>query len=291
MYARKSLEMTSPTSPHSSHKMPRKTDRSRPLRTYSKRAIPNDSAEPPLKRRRTDEAARDPGKHRPIETPSHDSPQNKCSEPLLPPSHVPHHHHPKRGTILSYFKVVSPSSNSNNMSSSSMEPSSCSGGTERTPTPPSSPPPRATNIKPKKRRRLTTKIVPPRELDTAEDEETCGQGRPPTKEEPLSGALIPTSTNTLNKVAAAAAQSQPERQQQSESRKRRKKTSIKGVSTVQTTLSLSMSDQGFAECSECGMLYNPYHEKDAKFHARRHAAILKTRANEKTKSKKGGGAS
>lgn len=45
-----------------------------------------------------------------------------------------------------------------------------------------------------------------------------------------------------------------------------------------------MSDQGFTECKECGMLYNPYHEKDAKLHARRHAAMLKVKAKKSSET-------
>lgn len=46
---------------------------------------------------------------------------------------------------------------------------------------------------------------------------------------------------------------------------------------VQQTLSLSMSETGFTECRECSMLYNPLHEKDRRYHARQHAAIMKAR--------------
>lgn len=50
---------------------------------------------------------------------------------------------------------------------------------------------------------------------------------------------------------------------------------------IQQTLSLSMSEKGFTECADCSMLYNPLHEKDRRFHARQHAAIMKARSQQK----------
>lgn len=60
-------------------------------------------------------------------------------------------------------------------------------------------------------------------------------------------------------------------------RRSRKKTSAKAKTTVQTTLSLTR-ETGFKECKDCNIVYNPLHEKDAKFHARRHAAVLRKRS-------------
>lgn len=249
--------------------------RRRPLRTYSKRATSSDSAEPPRKRQRTDEAAHDV---RPMKSSRRSFQENGGSQPSLPPpSHAPTN--PKRGTIMNYFKVVSPSSN--NLSSST-EPSSC--GAEPISTPPSSPPPKA-DIRPKKRRRLTTKVIP-QDIETDEPAENKDPDNPssegdrpvpiPSDKEAAAGILTGTSASTLNKATAPS-------QQRSEAGKRGK--SHKGPSvksaTVQTTLSLSMSDQGFTECKECNMLYNPYHVKDAKIHAKRHAAILKTKSKSK----------
>ncbi|RYP39287.1 hypothetical protein DL767_002296 [Monosporascus sp. MG133] len=173
---------------------------------------------------------------------------------------------------MSYFKVVSPSSN--HMSSSS-EPPSC--GVEPTSTPPSSPPSK-TDSRPKKRRRLATKVVS-RDLDVTDDEEeeTIESPAPDTDQSTTTrreglGILTDKSKDALNKAAT-----QPGQRLEAGKRGKRKGPDSKSV-TVQTTLSLSMSDKGFAECKECNMLYNPYHEKDAKFHARRHAAMLKSKA-------------
>lgn len=243
-------------------------DSRRPLRTYSKRAPPSDTGEPPLKRRRAEEVVRD---SRPVESPRPSPQQASHSQPSLPPPHAPRH---SKGTILSYFKVVSPSSSSN--LSSSVEPSSC--GIEPTSTPPSSPPPKAES-KPRKRRKLTTRAVS-RDLNTDETEGTEDPSSPAPEDDRVnqtsreaSRVLEGTSASTLNQTATQLPQ-----QLEPGKRGKAKSRSPKSKSSVQTTLSLSMSDQGFTECKDCHMLYNPYHEKDAKLHARRHAAMLKTKS-------------
>ncbi|RYP78167.1 hypothetical protein DL769_003248 [Monosporascus sp. CRB-8-3] len=261
------LEMSSGSLVEPSHKTPRKPDRTRPLKTYSKKATSSGSTEPPLKRRRTEEVAQTT-RPKGCESPSLQQ-DNRC-QPLLLPPHASRH--PKKGTIMSYFKVVSPSSNH---VTSSCEPSSC--GVEPTSTPPS-PPPLKTDSRPKKRRRLTTKIVA-KDLDATVDaeEENIESPAPETDQSTTtrredSGILADKSKDALNKAS-----SQPEQRLEAGKRGKSKGPSSKSV-TVQTTLSLSMSDKGFAECKECNMLYNPYHEKDAKFHARRHAAMLKSKS-------------
>ncbi|RYP68048.1 hypothetical protein DL771_006889 [Monosporascus sp. 5C6A] len=261
------LEMSSGSQVQTGHKTPRRPDRTRPLKTYSKKPTSNGSMEPPLKRRRTDEVGQ-ATRPRGGESPSLQ--QENRSQPSLPPSHASLH--PKRGTIMSYFKVVSPSSNH---VTSSCEPSSC--GVEPTSSPPSSPPLK-TDSRPKKRRRLTTKVVP-KGLDATGDaeEKTIESPAPETDKSTTtrrenSRVLADASKDALNKTAI-----QLEQRLEAGKRVKGKGPSSKSV-IVQTTLSLSMSDKGFAECKECNMLYNPYHEKDAKFHARRHAAMLKSKS-------------
>ena len=141
--------------------------------------------------------------------------------------------------------------------------------------------------------------IDPRDLDDAGEpnaadspttSDTDGPTQPPSKEAANLGALKDTSTNALNQAAAAQSD------RRSEAGKRGKKSANANTkpkpkpkpaaATVQTTLSLSLSDSGFAECKDCNMLYNPYHEKDAKLHARRHAAMIK--AKEKEKRRAGG---
>ncbi|RYP12239.1 hypothetical protein DL765_007424 [Monosporascus sp. GIB2] len=258
--------MSSGSQVETGHKTPRKPDRTRPLKTYSKKATSSGSTELPAKRRHTGEVA-ETTRTKERESPSLQ--QDNRSQPSLPPPHASRD--PKRGTIMSYFKVVSPSSN--HMSSYS-EPSSC--GVEPASTPPSSPPLK-TDSGPKKRRRLTTKVVS-KDLDVTGDaeEETVGRpdpetDQPTTTQRENSGILADTSKDALNKAAA-----QQEQRLEAGKRGRGKGPNSKPV-VVQTTLSLSMSDKGFVECKACNMLYNPYHEKDAKFHARRHAAMLKSK--------------
>ncbi|RYO94553.1 hypothetical protein DL764_007817 [Monosporascus ibericus] len=259
--------MSSGSQGETGHKTQKKPDRTRPLKTYSKKATSSGSMEPPLKRQRTEEVAQDT---RPKGSESPSLHQEKRSQPSLPPSHPSRH--PKKGTIMSYFKVVSPSSN--HMLTSS-EPASC--GVGPTSTPPSSPPPK-TDSRPKERRRLATKVVS-RDLDATDDEEEETIDSPaPERDQSTtarredSGILADKSNDALNKATT-----HPGQRLEAGKRGKRKGPSSKSA-TVQTTLSLSMSDKGFAECKECNMLYNPYHEKDAKFHARRHAAMLKAKS-------------
>ncbi|RYP89671.1 hypothetical protein DL770_004202 [Monosporascus sp. CRB-9-2] len=259
--------MSSGSQGETGHKTQRKPDRTRPLKTYSKKAMSSGSMEPPLKRRRTEEVAQDT---HPKWSDSPSLHQENRSQPSLPPSHASRH--PKRGTIMSYFKVVSPSSN--HMSSSS-EPPSC--GVEPTSTPPLSSPPK-TDSRPKKRRRLATKVAS-RDLDATDDEEEETIESPAQENDQSTTArredlriLADKSKGALNKAAT-----QPGQRLEAGKRGKSKGPNSKSV-TVQTTLSLSMSDKGFTECKECNMLYNPYHEKDAKFHARRHAAMLKSKS-------------
>ncbi|RYO80742.1 hypothetical protein DL766_008051 [Monosporascus sp. MC13-8B] len=259
--------MSSGSQVETGHKTPRKPDRTRPLKTYSKKATSIGSTEPPPKRRHSGEVTQTP---RPKKSESPSLQQDNRSQPSLPPPHASRD--PKRGTIMSYFKVVSPSSN--HMSSYS-EPSSC--GVEPASTPPS-PPPLKTDSRHKKRRRLTTKVVS-KDLDATGDaeEETTGRLDPETGQSTTtrggnSGVLADTSKGALNKAAT-----QQEQRLEAGKRGRGKGPNSKPV-IVQTTLSLSMSDKGFAECKACNMIYNPYHEKDAKFHARRHAVMLKSKS-------------
>ena len=261
----------------------------RPLKTYSKRSTPSAPAEPLIKRRRIDGPTRD-ARQTELPLPRSSQQDTSSGQPSLPPPSQTTRN-PKKGTILGYFKVVSPSSDSKLHST---EPSSC--GADPPSTPPSSPPPRA-GSKAKKRRRLRTRVIPPN-LDLDRSEEDNGTDTPdpntdeitqPLKEPPSPGILGDASWNDLNKTTA---QSDP----RSEAGKRGKRGMSAGAgpkskptATVQTTLSLSLSDTGFTECRDCNMLYNPYHEKDAKLHARRHAAFLKAKETARTRAQGQGG--
>ncbi|KAI0149102.1 hypothetical protein BJ166DRAFT_56854 [Pestalotiopsis sp. NC0098] len=239
-----------------------------PLRTYSKRSTPSTTS-PPVKRRRTESsdvdihtiAGRFAQKPDTASRPKDDvQPQASVPKPAQ---------QPKKGTILSYFKVRSPSSGTSS--------SSCAQSSEALPppsTPPSSSPLEPSEDSRKRRRRLTTK--PPlrnsetpsssQEPDEADRSETDQQTRVQTDTE---SALQDLSDNMLNQDP----QTEPEKFKLH--KRGTKKGSRPKQATVQTTLSLSLTEKQFVECNECNMLYNPYHEKDLKMHKRRHAAALK----------------
>ncbi|KAK6076556.1 hypothetical protein SCUP515_05385 [Seiridium cupressi] len=240
-----------------------------PLRTYGKRSISSESADPPAKKRRIGAPEVD------IHSIAGRFTQKVGAQPAdipLPQSLPPlPTQQPNRGTILSYFKVRSPSSGTTTPCAQSSEPLAPSS------TPPSSPP--ASETARKKRRRLTTK--PPLRTNMAEGDEadetnvdnTQGPDESPPKRSQQDGPVLQiASTNTLNqKHRMEIYKSDAEKQGGAKKQKPNKKA------TVQTTLSLSLTEKQFVECTECNMLYNPYHEKDAKMHKKRHATVLKSK--------------
>ncbi|KAI1773145.1 hypothetical protein F4818DRAFT_118970 [Hypoxylon cercidicola] len=235
----------------------------RPMRTYSKRAASADTPEYVSKKRRIDDTSL-------TEAPKEVASELAREHSTRPPSpSLPPPQPARKGTIMSYFKIIPPVSSSTLPSS---EPSS--EHTERTDTPPSSPP---ALDKQKKRRRLTTRVI---SRSTSEDLDAEDSGmeesendewyRVDNKSPPIGqrGALSNTSPDTLNQAAS--------RKQRQDAGKhgRGSKSAI-----VQTTLSLSNQEKGFAECKDCNMLYNPLHKQDAKCHARRHSAMLKAKSS------------
>ncbi|KAI1849606.1 hypothetical protein JX266_004555 [Neoarthrinium moseri] len=246
-----------------------------PLRTYSKRDNMAACAEPPTKKRRTDTApvrmdASNPAAERAIETES--SPQPLTRVPIQaqmpPPTALPSAPVPKKGTILSYFKVRSPSSATSSspcaMSSGPVIPSS---------TPPSSPP--VVEASRKKPRRLTTKPLHRSESPEQKKHEVArDKSNEPQQEELNAGSMVlqPTNSTSLNRKRGREVG-------KSEAEKHGGARRLKSKHTTQTTLSLSLTEKQFEECAECNMLYNPYHEKDVKMHARRHAALKSKQTN------------
>ncbi|KAI1631897.1 hypothetical protein F4809DRAFT_130503 [Biscogniauxia mediterranea] len=234
----------------------------RPLRTYSKRTAPTDSAEPVTKRQRINEAH---VSHQTSKSSNKSNVDIAASEPTLPavPSAVP----PRKGIITAYFKKIDPPT-----SSSTLPSEASSDIAEATTTPPSSPP--TLQSRRRKARRLTTRAV---SCDNAEHEDEdkntkeskAEQQVAATKDGRLSredkDVLSSLSAPTLNRMETIT-------RKRSEAGKRGKAT------TVQTTLSLSLTDTGFVECKDCNMLYNPIHEKDAKDHARVHAALRRAKS-------------
>ncbi|KAI0148646.1 hypothetical protein GGR57DRAFT_475066 [Xylariaceae sp. FL1272] len=246
--------------------------RRRPLRTYSKRTSSTETHEPPLKRRRINDDDSTPILQTPVVPATTTSLEPVNALQTQPPTSIESLPPPaKRGTIMAYFKKIAPESDSTIPSSelsSELE--------QPTTTPPSSPPIIITTGR-KRIRRLRTRISKQHKHDDESnhdkgtDEESDDELVPLTLSKTPNGshntALSSSSPNARNATNIA-----PEAAKRSKILRERKQAS------VQTTLSLSLTDKGYAECKECDMLYNPLHESDAKHHARRHAALLKLKA-------------
>ncbi|KAH9904312.1 hypothetical protein F4778DRAFT_58890 [Xylariomycetidae sp. FL2044] len=235
--------------------------RKRPLRTYSKRTVSGETAEPASKRQRTEKTT-----HKSL-------PQNTLAESsvdtITPPTSSPTPSRPASGpkrTITSYFKVVPSPTRS--------EPTSkC---VALVSTPPSSP--SAAESKQRKPRRLKTRVS---SRDTEDGDEEAGDMKAPGGRKVQStaageGILTDSKPTTANRGKATSRNSSRPGQRGRDGDQDNK------TANVQTTLTLSLSEKGFTECKECNMLFNPFHENDAKYHARRHAALRKA------KSSKGG---
>ncbi|OTB10495.1 hypothetical protein K445DRAFT_252470 [Daldinia sp. EC12] len=244
-----------------------KPQRTRVLRTYGKRASSSDSAQSASKKRcidKTDTAILS----------NNDTPAESPCDASIPPSPtLPPAQPIRKGTIMNYFKVVPSSS-----SCASHSPAPSSGPVDPTSTPPSSPP--ASSLQSKTRRRLTTRIVSratsveSKAEDMEEEDEKAKVNEVDTvsmSPNNSSQAFSEISSATLNLPVI-----KPKRQADNKRERNIKKPSK--PTTIQTTLSLSIDDKGFTECKECDMLYNPLHKQDAKYHARRHAAILKAKS-------------
>ncbi|CAK7226999.1 hypothetical protein SEUCBS140593_006431 [Sporothrix eucalyptigena] len=150
--------------------------------------------------------------------------------------------------------------------------------------PPASPLWKTSEQRPRQKRRLT--IRPDGQLATTTTENSAAQS-PKEEEEGQEGEAkdAPAATSRSNFTGMMVASSSRMRLQLGLSKtgsatattgKKRKK--MAGPATVQTTLSLAISGGDSAsvkECKECNILYNPLHEKDAKFHARYHASVCR----------------
>ncbi|KAI0475414.1 hypothetical protein GGR56DRAFT_512248 [Xylariaceae sp. FL0804] len=255
----------------------------RPLRTYGTRTASADSTEPRTKRRRILDASHTGA------TVAEDSLAPECraviapgategpsASPALPPQPS------QRGRITAYFKKIAPSTSS----STAVPSDSPSAAGERASTPPSSPPPLSTRRR--KARRLTTRVASrdaEKDADGEPDEGSSKENEYPAiatkrsasrdnEEDPLLSSKTRTSTSTRTRTHLVdLSQEQAETRSQDQGRQ-----STRRPATVQTTLSLSVNDSGYTECKDCGMLYNPFHSKDVKYHARRHAALRRAKS-------------
>lgn len=236
--------------------------RKKTIRTYGKRGqAERDDKQPtpPSKRRR--ESERHPAKNDDADTPE------------LPTIVVTAA--PKPASILQYFKPVPPSS-------ASATPVPSSDAREPPSTPPSSPPVPVRNAR--ERRRLVTKpivesksIGPALEsaLDTIRE---SGQGDNSDQSKVLPARdqgqkiLAESDASSLNKACTEVGDTPAKAG--NKARQRRQKSQ---ASKRQTVLSLTLGG-GFTHCAQCDMAYNAWDEKDAKYHARRHASMLRRKA-------------
>lgn len=237
------------------------------MRTYSQRDSSTISDEPTNKKRRV--SANDVDIHiiagRFVQKQeAHDAVDQ--GQPQLPP---PKSAQPlKKGSILSYFKVRSPSVETKSTCIQLSEPILPSS------TPPSSPP----SLGPprKKTRRLTTKPSLEHDFEESQKHET------PNDEDHADDGVSELSSRQSRLLKGdKPKRSNTERTRKldnldDEKRAGTKKAKVKPA-IVQTTLSLSLTETQFTECTECNMLYNPYHANDAKMHKKRHTAILRSK--------------
>ncbi|CZR41558.1 uncharacterized protein FPRO_11147 [Fusarium proliferatum ET1] len=235
--------------------------RVKPLRTYGKRSIRDDSPkEPNTKKRRVSTevtvpepvskgADRAPLKNVTEEAKS--TPESSTNKPTAEPV--------KKGSILNFFKPVPPSSTATS-SPKSDEPQPES-------TPPSSPPqpPRIESRKKPRLLRFRGASTPLLDDDNT-GEET--QGEDTEAEDSGTKSARPT-----------ARESSLTREQSTNDSKPGKRGKMK-TPTVQTTLNLS-SQAAFSECKVCNTVWNPLYPDDVKFHTKQHAAVFRAKKKEK----------
>jgi hypothetical protein len=235
-------------------------------------------------------------------TKTRSSPTNTEAALQLPP--LPKTQPAKPGTILSFFKPVSASFSSSSaiISDASLSKTSSDCITveleeeNAAETPPSSSPPQVS--KARKRRRLTTRPEVGRfsvgmgeshdDNHELEEEAARDQEYEQNDEDSTSSTVCSPTRSTSNvkgnnepspirAIFNAAGSMMTSRKTLIEGgldgQKRRQRRKQDKKELVQTTLSLSINrDSGYVVCKDCGLLYNPVHEKDRKEHAREHAA-------------------
>ncbi|CAK7269035.1 hypothetical protein SEPCBS119000_003363 [Sporothrix epigloea] len=145
-----------------------------------------------------------------------------------------------------------------------------------------------TERRPRPKRRLIIRPDVDSSTPTASTALTMGAGQGLAGEEPIRAENAGKNGDSALMTTRASMPTTTSSQMHGESRlsnpssmavpatKKRKKTS--GTPPVQTTLSLAIAGGDCAsvkECKECNILYNPLHEKDAKFHARYHASVCR----------------
>jgi hypothetical protein len=172
----------------------------------------------------------------------------------------------KKGSILNYFKPVVSSP------STMISLEGTSESTSTTPTPPSSPPQTFTR---RKRRRLRIRalgLAPDDRLDASTDDETPGTTEDETgiESEDATEAGRQRKRNRNNNEPGS---DEPTSLARDLAKQRGKR---KATPMVQTTLNIS-AQAPISECKVCDTVWNPVIPKDARYHSRRHAAVLRAR--------------
>ncbi|KAM0076594.1 hypothetical protein ACKRZS_010740 [Fusarium odoratissimum] len=236
--------------------------RVKPLRTYGKRSIRDDSPkEPNTKKRRVltevtaSESASKGTDTAPLEKVTEEAKNTPESTTTSKPTTEP----VKKGSILNFFKLVPPSSTV----ASSPKSDESQPGT----TPPSSPP-----QPPKIELRKKPRLLRFRGTSTPllDDENTGDDTQGEDTEAEDSGTKSARSTVRENSL---------QRESSTSNIKPGKRGKAK-TPTVQTTLNLS-SQAAFSECKVCNTVWNPLYPDDVKFHTKQHAAVLRAKKKEK----------
>ncbi|KAF5646681.1 vacuolar er assembly vma12 [Fusarium tjaetaba] len=221
--------------------------RVKPLRTYGKRSIRDDSPkEPNTKKRRvsTESTAPEPASKGTDKAPLKEVTEEAKNIPESTTTNKPTTEPVKKGSILNFFKPVPPSSTvTSSPKSDDPQPES---------TPPSSPP-QPPKIEPRKKPRLlrfrgtSTPLLD--EGNTGDD----SQGED-TKAE-----------DAGTKSARPAAQ----------------ESSLNRDASTNDTKPGKKGKAAFSECKVCNTVWNPLYPDDVKFHAKQHAAVLRAKRKEK----------
>ncbi|KAF5567977.1 vacuolar er assembly vma12 [Fusarium napiforme] len=236
--------------------------RVKPLRTYGKRSIRDDSPkEPNTKKRRVsiEVTASELASKGTDTAPLKDVTEKAKNTPESTTTNKPTTEPVKKGSILNFFKPVPPSSTvTSSPKSDEPQPES---------TPPSSPP-QPPKIEPRKKPRLlrfrgtSTPLLDDENTgDDTQGEDTEAEDSGPKTTRPAAGE------SSLN------------REPNTNDSKSGKRGKVK-TPTVQTTLNLS-TQAAFSECKVCNTVWNPLYPDDVKFHTKQHAAVLRAKRKEK----------
>ncbi|KAK2928945.1 ATPase, vacuolar ER assembly factor, Vma12 [Fusarium oxysporum f. sp. vasinfectum] len=236
--------------------------RVKPLRTYGKRSIRDDSPkEPNTKKRRvsTEITASEPASKGTVTAPLKKVTEEAKNTPESTTTNTPTTEPVKKGSILNFFKPVPPSSTVTS-SPKSDEP-------QPETTPPSSPP-QPPKIELRKKPRLlrfrgtSTPLL---------DDENTGddtQGEDTEAEDSGTKSARPTAGENSLQRESSTSDIKPGKRGKAK------------TPTVQTTLNLS-SQAAFSECKVCNTVWNPLYPDDVRFHTKQHAAVLRAKKKEK----------